>query len=1210
MWVGLRYVFRTCNTACATVRRPPNIGSPLSLSGSPALRLSLLAGTFLAANLALAGQQQCQLIRSGCVRYYLDDGHWLCSAAGGLVARTTERTDGGATFDDKYSIKKECFDEENVATMNWGLNKHIKSNKRSTNESGTLEYYSQTKKPFIKPEYSSSSDSSMNNTAENTAKGLMHNDQCPIITEFYSHFEFECGQESNGWIEKSDASSNTETKNNDDKSTIMSLQTWLQLPAAEYAQYCRQFGNFNQLDNNVSDDDDHSDADNQLLVHQTWDSQTANDEESSSDPSQGPLRMRQVDRGPRASELQSRVAERRVDPCVGYPKRDKRLSDLAKVKPRGVEKRQTKSLELNKTAGKLMVRKNSDAKERRECVDKEAFHDGRRMTRSLIKSIENISPTNNVQNHIGKFVWGYCMGWWPAIIVAAEDGGLESKPDKVCVYWIGEDLISLLNEKTQVESFSINLEMRLLRYLKDDDGKKDRRKTCFVTLKLFSKYLGIPLLKPYEKWARKHLMGKTHLNDLRFHPLPKNIQQRLAQLKEQNIKATEKIVEEKARAARSSNESAPSDDREFRDSFDKTQWKNGSQSRFPKDFVRKSTNKLILNSVEEQQILPLIDQKPGIIVWGKIAGHNWWPAMIIHSHDCGKKEPNFGCQWIIWYGDYQLSQVHYLNVMKFNEGIQKMRGYITQCKRETYVEAVLNACKDHCARFNYDTSSWTMADVLAWISSLDSNSKKSAIARPNDGRLESRYSPHIAEKLKEIKSNQEVAAERKNRIKNCDALKAVFSGIPNTLEVLCIICLTIFYDGLEDHPFFKCAVCRSCVEEFKAAIFAYGDDGKCFYCTLCAGSGTVVMCDSCDCPRVYCTACLKYLICPAEYVEILIKDHWLCLLCDNHDLNKTGVLEPRPDWKTRIGKLFNTNQVTSWNDAWNNDRKPKKMRVISLFDGISTGLLALEKLGIEVEDYYASEINSDAELVSASHFGDRICRLGDVRNITKDIIKGIKPIDLLIGGSPCNDLSLVNPNRLGLHDPKGTGILFFEYCRLKELIIEANEGHHLFWLFENVASMPSSYRLTINESLGCEPSLIDAADFSPQHRPRLFWSNLPIGVNFPPPDPSQDLQSVLTPNCNRHALVKKIQTVTTRVNSLKQGVSLLKPVLMNSEPDSLWITELEEIFGFPKHFTDVRNLSATKRQKLIGQSWSVQTITAILQPLRYFFLTKSLQARN
>lgn len=413
------------------------------------------------------------------------------------------------------------------------------------------------------------------------------------------------------------------------------------------------------------------------------------------------------------------------------------------------------------------------------------------------------------------------------------------------------------------------------------------------------------------------------------------------------------------------------------------------------------------------------------------------------------------------------------------------------------------------------------------------------------------------------------------------------------------MCLTKYDDGTQEHPFFEGSLCEECSEIYKPCMFSYGDDGKCFYCTLCADSETVVVCDEYDCPRVYCTACLKYLICPEAYDEILMEDPWICFFCkDEPRLLSKSLMKPRLDWKQRITRLFRTNCDTDWDQIRNCNGKKKKMRVLSLFDGLSTGFLVLTKLGIEIEDYYASEIDPDAEMVSSAHFGEQIIRLGDVRKITETTIREIAPIDLLIGGSPCNDLSLANPNRLGLHDPNGSGILFFEYCRIMKLVNEANEGHHLFWLFENVASMPSKYRLEISKHLGREPDLIDSADFSPQHRPRLYWSNLPIASYFLS---SQDLQNVLTPNCNRHALVKKIRTVTTKANSLKQGKALLKPVLMNNEKHMLWITELEEIFGFPRHYTDVNNLSITKRQRLIGKSWSVQTLTTIMRPLRYFF---------
>uniref|UniRef100_A0ABD2VZ86 DNA (cytosine-5-)-methyltransferase n=1 Tax=Trichogramma kaykai TaxID=54128 RepID=A0ABD2VZ86_9HYME len=95
------------------------------------------------------------------------------------------------------------------------------------------------------------------------------------------------------------------------------------------------------------------------------------------------------------------------------------------------------------------------------------------------------------------------------------------------------------------------------------------------------------------------------------------------------------------------------------------------------------------------------------------------------------------------------------------------------------------------------------------------------------------------------------------------------------------------------------------------------------------------------------------------------------------------------------------------------------------------------------------------------------------------------------------------------------------------------------------------------------------------------------------------LQDCLRKECNRQALVKKIATVTTRSNSLNQTKENIKPVLMDGKKDSLWVTELEEIFGFPIHYTDA-NLQKTRRLQLLGKAWSVQTLFAILQPVFKF----------
>ncbi|XP_015594344.1 DNA (cytosine-5)-methyltransferase 3B [Cephus cinctus] len=857
------------------------------------------------------------------------------------------------------------------------------------------------------------------------------------------------------------------------------------------------------------------------------------------------------------------------------------------------------------SSGSAPTRMEIDNRERTIGNEK---YDGRPLTRGQMRNALRIEKpcrlVSGASSEVGRLVWGYCMGWWPALIVDAEHVGMVATPEKLWVYWIGESRISQLRAKSQVEPFSQNLKSRLIDHLRNKAATKARTIASVATLKLLAEKLKILLTRPYCSWAEREVvpLKASELNGMSFYPYPCDVEEDLENLRKENIRANEAYLL----------------DVEKKKMKEEQQQKQIISTASPKENQpQKSTSasgKVSSTATTASVRLPeehlaLADQKPGVIAWAKIPGHAWWPAMIVDHRDAGMDEPNFGCQWIIWYGDYKLSQVNHRDFMAFDLGFEKVREYTVQAKRVSYVAGVLDASKDYCSRLGYKTDHWKLTDVLGWFSRTNSHSKCRRVIEAaddlpgitglNDNQL--KYTERILKKLQEFKGDRKVAALRESAIERT-GLASEEVDAAELLKRSCLVCLEILRDGnCQEHPFFEGSVCDECMELYKPSMFAYGDDGKCYFCTLCAGTDTVVMCDAHDCPRVYCTACLKYLISPYTYRAILLEDPWLCFFCkDDARLASDGFLKFRCDWKERILRLFHrNNEFLYWDLPPSVDTTRRKMRVLSLFDGLSTGLLVLRKLGIKVECYYASEIDPDAEAVSVAHFGDRIIRLGDVRNITRETINDIGPIDLLIGGSPCNDLSLANPYRLGLHDPKGTGILFFEYCRVLKLLNETNGDRQCFWLFENVASMPSKYRLEINAHLGREPDFVDSADFSAQHRPRLYWSNLPI-VSQHSLD-TQDLQDVLTPNCNRQALVKKIQTVTTRVNSLKQGKALCKPVLMNNREDSIWITELEEIFGFPRHFTDVKNLSVTKRQKLIGKSWSVQTLTAILRPLRYFF---------
>lgn len=151
------------------------------------------------------------------------------------------------------------------------------------------------------------------------------------------------------------------------------------------------------------------------------------------------------------------------------------------------------------------------------------------------------------------------------------------------------------------------------------------------------------------------------------------------------------------------------------------------------------------------------------------------------------------------------------------------------------------------------------------------------------------------------------------------------------------------------------------------------------------------------------------------------------------------------------------------------------MIVLSLFDGISCARVALERAGIRVEKYYASEIEKNAIKVSSKNYPD-IVRLGDVRGVV-----GF-PVDLLICGSPCQDLSIAKKDRKGLEGERSS--LFWEFVRIWK------ECKPRWFVLENVASMPVADRNIITREMGVEPRMINASLVSAQCRKRLFWTNI------------------------------------------------------------------------------------------------------------------------
>lgn len=158
------------------------------------------------------------------------------------------------------------------------------------------------------------------------------------------------------------------------------------------------------------------------------------------------------------------------------------------------------------------------------------------------------------------------------------------------------------------------------------------------------------------------------------------------------------------------------------------------------------------------------------------------------------------------------------------------------------------------------------------------------------------------------------------------------------------------------------------------------------------------------------------------------------------------------------------------------------MNVLSLFDGISCGQVALQRAGIPVTRYLASEIEKHAISVTQHNWPNTV-QLGDVVKVREMAQVGLLPqIDLLMGGSPCQGFSNAGKGK-GFADPRSR--LFFEYVRIKALVKPR------WFLLENVKMKKADMDM-ISWWLGVEPVFINSADFSAQNRQRYYWTNIPV----------------------------------------------------------------------------------------------------------------------
>jgi site-specific DNA-cytosine methylase len=198
------------------------------------------------------------------------------------------------------------------------------------------------------------------------------------------------------------------------------------------------------------------------------------------------------------------------------------------------------------------------------------------------------------------------------------------------------------------------------------------------------------------------------------------------------------------------------------------------------------------------------------------------------------------------------------------------------------------------------------------------------------------------------------------------------------------------------------------------------------------------------------------------------------------------------------------------------------MKVLSLFDGMSCGQIALNRIGITPEKYYASEIDKHAIRITMSNYPDTI-QLGDVTKWREWDIDWAS-IDLLIGGSPCQGFSFAG-KQLAFDDPRSK--LFFVYVDILNHIRSVNPS--VKFMLENV-KMKKEHLAVISETLGVEPVFINSALVSAQNRQRYYWCNWHVEQ---PEDKGVTLSSVLNLPTNIFKIYQKDKPHKSRPSNTK-----------------------------------------------------------------------------
>ena len=277
------------------------------------------------------------------------------------------------------------------------------------------------------------------------------------------------------------------------------------------------------------------------------------------------------------------------------------------------------------------------------------------------------------------------------------------------------------------------------------------------------------------------------------------------------------------------------------------------------------------------------------------------------------------------------------------------------------------------------------------------------------------------------------------------------------------------------------------------------------------------------------------------------------------------------------------------------------MNVLSLFDGMSCGQIALNRCGIKYENYFASEIKKHAIEVTQHNYPKTI-QLGNIKDIKK---KDLPQIDLILAGSPCQDFSRGNKTRDGLDGQKSS--LFFEFYRLYK------ECKPKYFILENVIMPPADYEY-LSRLMETYPVRINSSKVSAQFRDRLYWTNIGqeyrdlFGFRYSdipqPKDKKLYLKDILTSGFTDKLKSRCLLTNTGQINENQEyllnrykttgmiTIVFEKEDLSVESVRTLNQIEMERLQTVPENYTSI--VDVNKASDLLGDGWTVDVISHIL----------------